>query len=523
MNGLYDYVIVGAGSAGCVLAARLTADPDVTVLLVEAGPPDTAPEIKIPMAWPQLFKTPLDWDYTSEPEPGLDGRRRNLPRGRTLGGSSSINAMIYMRGNPLDYQEWAAAGEGWGWADVLPYFRRAEDNERGESDLHGAGGPLPVSDLRAKHKLMDAFLDATAEAGYPRNEDVNGASQEGFGWLQVTQRNGLRCSAADAYLHPVADRPNLTVLTDTTVTRVLIEGGRATGIEVVERNEKREIRAEREVLLSAGAYNSPQLLMLSGIGRAAELAPLGIAPVAELPVGDNLQDHAFFPLVFHTEEESLSTAATPENIQRLFAEGAGPLTSNIAEATGFFRSRPDLDAPDIQVHAGAVMLVEEGLGVPVHHAFTAAPTLVRPTSRGRVSLRSANPLAKPRIQHNYLTTEEDRRAVVAGVRTVLDILDRPALSAFRGEPISAPEGTGEEEILAFARYSLSSIFHPVGTCAMGSVVDHELRVRGIDGLRVVDASIMPNTVRGNTNAPTIMIAERAADLIAGRPTLTAAR
>ncbi|MFC4562121.1 GMC family oxidoreductase [Nocardiopsis mangrovi] len=514
---MYDFVIVGAGSAGCVLAARLTADPDVSVLLIEAGPPDSAPEIKIPMAWPQHFKTPLDWDYATEPEPGLDGRRRNLPRGRTLGGSSSINAMIYMRGNPADYDEWAGAGaRGWGWDDVLPYFKRSEDNERGAGDLHGAGGPLKVRDLRFKHPLMEAVLDAAAQAGHERNDDVNGPSQDGFGWLQVTQDNGLRQSTADAYLHPAAERPNLTVMTGTTVTRVLIEDGRAVGVEVLNGQERSEVRAEREVVLSAGTYNSPQLLMLSGIGHSAELAPLGIAPVADLPVGDNLQDHVFFGLVYQTDEESLSTAGTPENIALLFGEGRGPLTSNIAEATGFYRTAPDLTAPDIQVHAGAVMLVEEGLGAPVHHAFTVAPTLLRPTSRGRVTLRGPNPTAKPRILHNYLTTEEDRRTVVRAIRQALEIVEQPALAKFRGAPISAPEGTDDDSILRFARCTLSSIFHPVGTCAIGAVVDEDLRVKGVDGLRVVDASVMPTIVRGNTNAPTVMIAERAADLIAGR-------
>ncbi|MBX9391019.1 GMC family oxidoreductase [Streptomonospora nanhaiensis] len=516
-NRLYDFVIVGAGSAGCVLASRLSADPGTRVLLIEAGPADTAPELRVPMAWPTLFKTPLDWDYATEPEPGLDGRRRNLPLGRVLGGSSSINAMIYMRGNPADYRDWEKAGaEGWDWDGVLPYFKRAEDNERGADDHHGAGGPLKVGDLRTRHPLMEAFIEAGEQAGHVRNPDFNGASQDGFGWLQVTQSNGLRFSAADAYLRAAEERPNLTVMTDTQVNRVVVENGRAVGVELVQGAEVRTVRAEREVIVSAGAYNSPKLLQLSGIGRAAELAAFGIEPVADLPVGENLQDHVFFGLVYRTDVESLSTAATPENQALLMTEGRGPLTSNIAEAAGLVRTRPDLEAPDIQIHAGPIMLVEEGLGIPVHHAFTVAPTLLRPTSRGRVFLRSPNPAAKPRILHNYLTTAEDRETVVRAVRASLEVAAQPALAAHRGEPISAPEGDDDASILRFARHVLSSIFHPVGTCAIGSVVDSHLRVQGVEGLRVVDASVMPNTVRGNTNAPTIMIAERAADLIAGR-------
>ena len=515
----YDYVIVGAGSAGCVLAARLSEDADVSVLLIEAGPPDTAQEIHIPVTFGRLFQSKWDWDYLTDPEPGLDGRRRYLPRGRMLGGSSSMNAMIYMRGNRADYDNWAALGaDGWGWADVLPYFIKAEDNERGASELHGTGGPLTVSDGRSRHQLMDAFLDAAEQAGHRRNDDFNGPEQDGMGYYQLTQRNGMRCSAAVAYLHPAMDRPNLTVLTDTLCTRLLFDGGRAAGVEVERRNQLSEVRAEREVVLAAGAYNSPQLLMLSGIGIADELRAYGIAPRADLPVGEKLQDHPNVGLAYLTDTETLIAAETEENVALLMNEGRGPLTSNIGEAGGFFRTLDDLPAPDFQIHAAPVMFVDEGLALPLDHAYVFGACLLRPTSRGKVFLRSLLPSAKPHILHGYYTTEEDRAAVIRAVRVLMEIAEQPALKAHRRAPMLVPASDGDADVFDFVQRHTHTLYHPVGTCAIGSVVDPELRVLGVDGLRVVDASVMPVVVRGNTNAPTIMIAEKAADLIRGRAT-----
>ncbi len=512
------YVIVGAGSAGCVLAARLSEDPAAEVVLIEAGPPDDAEQIHIPVAWPQLFKSRYDWDYASEREPGLDRRRVYLPRGKTLGGSSSTNAMAYIRGARADYDGWARDGaKGWAYDDLLPYFRRSEANERGEDQFHGNLGPLTVSDGRSRYSLMDAFVEAGVEAGHPRNPDFNGETQDGLGLYQLTQRNGMRCSAAVAFLHPALGRPNLNVVTDALATRILFDGARAHGVEVARHGELQEFYAETEVILSAGAYNSPQLLLLSGIGPAADLAQLMIPVRVDLPVGEGLQDHPNVMMSWHSDTEGLLTAASPANAERLQREGRGPLTSNVAEACGFVRTREGLEAPDIQLNAvpADADVGEEGLAGSTTTGFGLGACVLKPTSRGKLSLRSADAGSKPRILHNYFATEEDRRCLIEGVRIALDIAAQPALRAHIKAPNVVPNSTSAADVWDYVQRYASTIYHPTSTCAIGPVVDGDLRVRGVERLRVVDASVMPSVVRGNTNAPTIMIAEKAADLIRG--------
>jgi choline dehydrogenase-like flavoprotein len=510
----FDYVVVGAGSAGCVLAARLSEDPDVRVALLEAGGEDAAPEIRIPAIFPVMFKTELDWDLFGDPEPGMDNRRLYLPRGRMLGGCSSINAMIYVRGNRLDYDAWAAAGcSGWAYADVLPYFRRSEDNQRGEDAYHGAGGPLTVSDSRSMQPLVDAMIEAGRQAGHELNPDFNGARQEGVGRFQLTQRDGRRLSTADAFLHPARSRPNLSVLTHAYALRVLFEGDRAAGVEISRHDQVQQILAEREVVVSAGAYHSPQLLMLSGIGPEDQLAPMGIKIRETLPVGMNLQDHCMVNLNYTTDETSLFDAISPENFALLESEGRGPLTSNIPEGAGFFRARRGVPAPDIEFHFAPGMLYDQALTAPEAGGYAFGPVVIKPTSRGRVMLRSPMPTAKPRVVCNFLTTEEDRASMLAGMKLAMEIAEQPALRAVNPKPFRVPDSPADADLMAFARREGMTVFHAGSTCPMGAVVDSELRVHGCDGLRVVDASVMPEITRGNTNAPVIMIAERAADLI----------
>ncbi|HEY2771676.1 MAG TPA: GMC family oxidoreductase N-terminal domain-containing protein [Solirubrobacteraceae bacterium] len=514
MSEAFDYVIVGAGSAGCVLAARLSEDPDARVALLEAGDEDTVPEIHIPAAFPALFKSNLDWDLLGEPEPGLDGRRLYLPRGKMLGGCSSINAMIYVRGNRADYDEWAAGGaEGWSYDEVLPYFRRSEDNERGADQFHGAGGPLSVADSRSMHPLIDTMLEAAQAAGHEHNPDFNGARQEGVGRFQLTQRDGLRWSTADAFLRPALERENLEVLPRAMAQRILFEGSRAVGVEIVRDGRVQEIRAGSEVILAAGTYQSPVLLMLSGIGPEDQLAPFAIEIREALPVGEGLQDHCMAQLNYLTDEATLFMCMTPGNVELLEKEGRGPLTSNIPEAAGFFRTRPGLDAPDLEFHFAPSMFFDEGLTAPADHGYCFGPVVIQPTSRGRVMLRAPLPDSKPRVLCGFLTTEEDRQTMIAGMRMALEIAEQPALKAVERAPFSVPDGDSDEQLLAFARRAGQSVYHPTSTCAIGSVVDPELRVYGFDGLRVVDASVMPSVTRANTNAAVIMIAERAADLI----------
>ncbi len=518
-----DYIIVGAGSAGCVLAGRLSEDPDVDVLLLEAGGPDSAPEVRIPAAFPILFKTGVDWDLLGEREPGLGGRRLYLPRGRMIGGSGSMNAMIYLRGNRLDYDDWAAGGcDGWSYDEVLPYFKRAEDNERGENQFHGVGGPLAVSECRSMTPLIEAMLEAAVQAGYELNPDLNGERQDGVGRFQLTQRNGKRWSTADGYLHPAEGRPNLEVRDCSFVERLVFEGSRAIGVEVVRNGVRETLRAEREVILAAGTYQSPVLLMLSGIGPADDLALFGIDVREDLPVGRNLQDHCMVNVNYLTDEPGLFGIFTPDNFAQLENEGCGPLCSNYPEAGGFFRTRPDLPAPDVEFHFAAAPFFDEGLVPPVDNGYAFGPVVVKPSSRGLVTLRAPIADAKPRVLCNFLTTEEDRASIVEGVRIALEIASQPALKAIEREPLSVPESDSEQDILDWVERASQTVYHPTSTCAMGAVVDSELRVYGIEGLRVVDASVMPTITRANTNATTVMIAEKGADLILGRAPLAAA-
>ncbi|HEX5593816.1 MAG TPA: GMC family oxidoreductase N-terminal domain-containing protein [Solirubrobacterales bacterium] len=519
---MHDYVIVGAGSAGCVLANRLSEDPSVRVLLIEAGRRDRHPNIKIPAAFAKQFKTKLDWDLATEPEPYCDNRSLYIPRGKGLGGSSSMNAMLYVRGNPLDYDGWAEAGAaGWSWSEVLPYFLRAEDNQRGASEYHATGGPLRVEDERSPRPLTGRFLAACAEAGIPRIADYNGPEQDGAALVQVTQRGGKRWSAADAYLRPALERPNLEVVTGALVSGVEIEGGVATGVRWSRRRGGAQLaRAEREVILSAGAIGSPQLLMLSGVGPAAELRRHGVQVRHELAgVGEKLQDHPYSLCSWDVPGGgSLADAESPKALLEYLLRRTGPLTSTVAEAFAFVRSRPGLPAPDLQFHFAPAYFADNGFEEYDGHAVSFGPVLVKPRARGWVRLRSADPAAKPRILTNSLSEQEDVDALVAGIRLARRIAAEGPLAEVVGrELFPGPEVDTDEAIAADARRRCELLYHPVGTCRMGTgedaVVDPELRVHGLDRLRVVDASVMPLIVSGNTNAPTIMIAEKAADLI----------
>ncbi|MGW1073737.1 GMC family oxidoreductase [Streptomyces sp. NPDC002537] len=508
----HDYVIVGAGSAGCVLANRLSADPGTRVLLLEAGRDDAVRGIAVPAAFPTLFRTEVDWDHRTRAQARLDGRELYWPAGKVLGGGSSVNAMVYIRGNPADYDGWAARGlRGWAHHDVLPYFTRSEDNTRGADAHHGTGGPLGVGDLRDRHPLSEAFLAAAEAAGLPANPDFNGATQDGVGYYQTTVRRGRRDSTARAFLRPAARRPNLTVRTRTTVRRVLLDHGRAVGVAAELDGRATEFRARREVILAAGTIGSPRLLLLSGIGPAAELAALGIDVAADSPhVGHNLQDHLTVGVGWEVRGiRTMESALRPVNVLRYLGARRGPLASHVVEAGGFVGALPDL-----QLHAAPVLFDNHGLTPPPCPGFTIGVSLLTPRSRGTVTLRSADPAAAPVIDPRYGTAPGDLARLVDGLELVLGIgANRPLARHFGG--LYELSGTDRAALERWTRARAQTLYHPVGTCALGDVVDDGLRVTGVEALRVCDASVMPVIPRGNTNAPTIMIAEKAADLIRG--------
>lgn len=522
----FDYIVVGAGSAGCVVANRLSANGKHSVLLLEAGGPDKAKEIHIPAAFASLFKSEVDWAYETEPQEHLNNLKLFWPRGKMLGGSSSINAMIYQRGAPADYDGWAELGnEEWGWDDVVPFFKKAQNQERGGSGMHGTGGPLNVADLQDPQPMSKAMVEAAVQAGYSANSDFNDGNQEGFGMYQVTQKRGSRNSTAVAYLKPVLNRPNLTAETHAMVSRVLLEGKRCTGVEYTQNGQAKTAKANKEVILCGGSINSPQLLMLSGIGPGAHLQDMGIETKMDLPgVGQNLQDHLATMVTYHSKNaNTLAGAESLGNLAKYILFKTGMLTSNIGESGGFVKLDPESKAPELQFHFAPAFFIRHGFENPKEngkpmHGLSIGPTLVRVKSRGYIELKSADPNTHPTIQPNSLSHPDDLDVLLKGVRIAQKFCEQPALQPYVGKAyLPTPGEKTDDEIIEHIRSNTQSLYHPTGTCKMGidpmAVVNPQLMVHGIQGLRVADASIMPEIVNANTNAPAIMIGEKCADMV----------
>lgn len=514
-----DYVIVGAGSAGCVLAEALSARHTVTLL--EAGGNDRSLEIAVPAAFSKLFKSERDWAYATEPEPAASGRSLFLPRGRMLGGSSSMNAMLYIRGRPSDFDGWEdSGGVGWGWDSVLPHFKAMESNSRGADALHGDSGPLVVEDIRRPHPLSYRFVEAAIATGIPPNRDFNGTRQTGAGFFQVTQKRGRRWSAADAFLHPAMRRPTLRVLTRALASRLVIFAGRVMGVEYVHDGASHRVEAEAGVILCAGAFGSPHLLQLSGIGAPEHLRSIGIAPIVESRgVGQNLQDHPAVPIIHDSlVPDTLDDAENLYQLAKWMLARSGRLTSPVAEACAFLSSSPDVDEPDLQFHFAPVNFDNRGLEPHDGHAFTLGPVLVNPESRGEVLARAADPSTPPAIKTNALAVRRDVDAMVRRIGLAREIAAQTPFHDYRGQDLKPGASvTTPKQVETYLRDNVELLYHPAGTCRIGTdedaVVDPYLRVRGVDGLRVADASVMPRVVSGNINAATMMIASRAAEMI----------
>ena len=516
-----DYIVVGAGSAGCAVASRLSEDGEHSVLLLEAGGPDSEANIHIPARFSDLFHSAVDWDYETLPQPGLNGRREYVPRGKMYGGTSSMNAMVYQRGHPADYDAWAELGaDGWAYADLLPFFRKMQHQERGESRHHGVGGPINVADLQDPNPLSRAFVAAALGLGFPANSDFNDGEQEGFGLYQVTQKNGRRHSAAVGYLHPALQRENFKALPFAHATRLLLDGRRCIGVRYIRDGATHEAFAEREVILCGGALNSPQLLLLSGIGPAAELASLDIPVIKDLPgVGKGLMDHIQVPIAYHCKEPvSLVAKDDPAQLQRYEQDKMGLLTSNLGEAGGFVKLDPGARSPELQYHFGPDWFIRHGFETPAGHGFTVLAGLVGTKSSGSLRLASADPLASPLIDFGCLEHDDDVAVLLKGVKLGRQLAESSAFDRYRGDEfLPGSQAQSDAELVHFIREFATTIYHPACSCRMGkdalAVVDERLQVHGMENLRVADASIMPFLINANTNAPCIMIGEKAANQI----------